>query len=220
MNERANAVDDYLEALFVGDDAALDGALARSAAAGLPPIAVSATQGKFLHLLAAATGARRILEIGTLGGYSAIWFARALPPDGRLITLELDPEHAAIARANLAAAGLEARIEVRVGPALASLEALAAQQPAPFDLVFIDADKENNPGYLRYALELTKPGSLIVLDNAIRGGAVADPDPADRAVAGTREALAMMANDARLSATAVQTVGHKGYDGFAIARVV
>ncbi|MFF3642085.1 O-methyltransferase [Streptomyces sp. NPDC002564] len=222
MTQQWDSVDDYFTGLLAPADDALTGALRDSDAAGLPQIAVAANQGKLLHLLAQIQGARRVLEIGTLGGYSTIWLARALPADGSLITLEYSPEHAAVARGNLARAGLDKIAEVRVGPALDSLTALGAEHaahPDPFDFVFIDADKGNNPHYLEWALELTRPGSLIVLDNVVRGGAVADPTSEDPGVVGTREALRIMAEHPRLSATAVQTVGTKGYDGFALARV-
>ena len=212
-------VDDYVTDLLVGDDPALDEALAASDAAGLPQIAVAPSQGKLLHLLARVQGARSILEIGTLGGYSTIWLGRALPPDGRLITLEYEEKHAALARANLARAGLADRVEVRVGPALDSLAVLGHQGAGPFDLVFIDADKQNNPGYLAWALRLTRPGSLIIVDNVIRDGRVVDADSTDPAIVGTRELGRMLAEEPRLSATMVQTVGAKGYDGFAMALV-
>lgn len=218
-----NSVDDYFTGLLVPHDDALTAALRDSEAAGLPRISVAPNQGKLLHLLALTQGARRILEIGTLGGYSTIWLARALPADGRLITLEYQPEHAEVARGNLARAGLDNLTEIRVGPALESLAVLAAEHggnPAPFDFVFIDADKVNNPHYVEWALKLTRPGSLIVLDNVVRGGAVADPDDTDPGVRGTRAALDLMARHPKLSTTAVQTVGTKGYDGFALARVL
>jgi predicted O-methyltransferase YrrM len=218
--DRTYDVDAYLSGLFVGDDAVLERALERSAAAGLPPIAVSPVQGKLLHLLARVRGARRILEVGTLGGYSTIWLARALPHDGALITLEIDPEHAAVARENLAAAGLGELVTVEVAPALQTLDRLVDSGAQPFDLIFIDADKPNNPNYLRRALDLSRPGTLIVLDNVVRGGAVADSHSRDPNVIGTRKALEMMASDPRLQATALQTVGQKGYDGFALALVV
>ena len=218
--DRTYDVEAYLSGLFVGDDAVLERALERSAAAGLPPIAVSPVQGKLLHLLARVRGARRILEVGTLGGYSTIWLARALPHDGALITLEIDPEHAAVARENLAAAGLGELVTVEVAPALQTLDRLVDSGAQPFDLIFIDADKPNNPNYLRRALDLSRPGTLIVLDNVVRGGAVADSRSRDPNVIGTRKALEMMASDPRLQATALQTVGQKGYDGFALALVV
>ncbi len=216
---RADRVDDAFEAWFVGNDIALDRALTTSAQAGLPPIAVSATQGKLLHILARMCGARRILEVGTLGGYSAIWLGRALAPGGRLITLEIDPAHADVARDNLKAAGLAAVAEVRLGAALDSLDSLIAAKAPPFDLVFIDADKRNNPAYLRRALTLSHPGTVVIVDNVVRGGAVLDEASGDANVAGTRAVLEMLATDPRLCATALQTVGHKGYDGFAIAIV-
>ncbi|MER7866173.1 O-methyltransferase [Streptomyces cellulosae] len=217
-----NAVDDYFtEQLLGGDpDDALEAALRESDAAGLPPIAVSPLQGKLLQLLARIQGARRVLEIGTLGGYSTIWLGRALPADGRLVTLEYDPRHAEVAVRNIARAGLAEQVEVRVGPALESLPKLADEQPPPFDLVFIDADKANNPHYVEWALRLTAAGSLIVLDNVVRGGRVADPDNSDADVLGTRAALEMFGTHPRLDATAVQTVGVKDHDGFALARVV
>ncbi|MEU1261027.1 O-methyltransferase [Streptomyces cellulosae] len=217
-----NAVDDYFtEQLLGGDpDDALEAALRESDAAGLPPIAVSPLQGKLLQLLARLQGARRVLEIGTLGGYSTIWLGRALPADGRLVTLEYDPRHAEVAVRNIARAGLAEQVEVRVGPALESLPRLADEQPPPFDLVFIDADKANNPHYVEWALRLTAAGSLIVLDNVVRGGRVADPDNSDPDVLGTRAALEMFGTHPRLDATAVQTVGVKDHDGFALARVV
>ena len=218
--DRTYDVDAYLSALFVGDDAVLERALERSSAAGLPPIAVSPVQGKLLHLLARVRGARRILEVGTLGGYSTIWLARALPHDGSLITLEIDPEHAAVARANLVDAGLGELVTVEVAPALKTLDRLVDSGAQPFDLTFIDADKPNNPNYLRRVLDLSRPGTLIVLDNVVRGGAVADSQSRDPNVIGTRRALEMMASDPRLQATALQTVGQKGYDGFALAFVV
>ena len=212
-----NAVDDYVGSLFVPPDAALDGAQRAAADAGLPPIAVSAAQGKFLHILARLHRTRRVLEIGTLGGYSTIWLARALPADGRLISLEFDPKHAEVARGNLQRAGLSDRVEIRVGKAIDSLPALAGGEP--FDLVFIDADKPSTPDYVRWALKLTRPGSVIVVDNVIRDGKILDTSGADADVAGMREALALMAGDTRLTTTALQIVGAKGYDGFAIAVV-
>ncbi|MFF9136815.1 O-methyltransferase [Streptomyces albogriseolus] len=217
-----NAVDDWFTGRLLGDDPdeALAAALRDSDAAGLPPIAVSPLQGKLLQLLARLTGARRVLEIGTLGGYSTIWLGRALPADGRLVTLEYDPRHAEVAVRNIARAGLAGRVEVRVGPALESLPKLADEQPPPFDLVFIDADKANNPHYVEWALRLTAAGSLIVLDNVVRGGRAADPENTDPDVVGTRAALDLFGSHPRLDATAVQTVGAKGYDGFALARVV
>ncbi|MEU1081973.1 O-methyltransferase [Streptomyces sp. NPDC005908] len=217
-----HAVDEYFTGRLLGDDPdeALAAALRDSDAAGLPAIAVSPLQGKLLQLLAQLQGARTILEIGTLGGYSTIWLGRALPADGRLVSLEYDPRHAEVAVRNLARAGLGERTEVRVGPALESLPKLADEQPPPFDLVFIDADKANNPHYVEWALRLTAAGSLIVLDNVVRGGRVADPANDDPDVVGTRAALELFGTHPRLSATALQTVGDKNYDGFALARVV
>lgn len=211
------AVDDYVGSLFVPPDPGLDGAQRAASAAGLPAIAVSAAQGKFLHILARLHRTRRILEIGTLAGYSTIWLARALPPDGRLISLEFDPKHAEVARGNLRRAGVAEKVEVRVGRAIDSLPALAGEQP--FDLVFIDADKPATPEYLRWALKLTRAGSVIVVDNVIRDGQILETSGADADVAGMREALALMAAEPRLTTTALQIVGAKGYDGFAIAVV-
>ncbi|GGX52433.1 O-methyltransferase [Streptomyces minutiscleroticus] len=215
-----NDVDDYFTTLLALSDDVLTAALRDSEAAGLPSINVTPAQGKLLQLLAQIQGARRILEIGTLGGYSTIWLGRALPADGRLITLEYDPVHAGVARGNLARAGLDGIAEVRVGPALESLAALAKEEPDPFDLVFIDADKVNNPPYVEWALRLTRPGSLIVLDNVVRDGRVVDPAGEDPAVRGTRAALELVSGHPKLTATALQTVGGKGYDGFALARVL
>lgn len=200
-------------------DPVLEQALARNAAAGLPAIDVSATQGKFLHLLARAVQARRILEVGTLGGYSTIWLARALPKDGHLVTLELMPHHAATAAQNLKAAGLSALVDLRVGPAAGSLAQLATEGAAPFDLVFIDADKPNNAEYLRLALALSRKGTLIICDNVVRGGEVIDPHSADPSIQGTRALFDTVARTPGLSATVLQTVGHKGWDGFAMVLV-
>ena len=214
--ETWSAVDEYLAGLFVGADGALDEALRASDAASLPAIAVSAAQGKFLHLIARIRGAKRILEIGTLGGYSTIWLARALPEGGRLISLEFDPRHADVARANVARAGFGERVEIRVGRAIDSLPALPAAEP--FDLVFIDADKPSTPDYVRWALKLTRPGSVIVVDNVVRKGDVVADRPDENAAA-MRDAMALIAAEPRLTATVIQTVGSKGYDGFAIALV-
>jgi predicted O-methyltransferase YrrM len=213
------AVDRYLDNLLVGQDAALEAALKASAEAELPPISVSPTQGKLLNLLARVRGARAILEIGTLGGYSAIWMARALPADGRLVTLEVDPKHAEVARANLERAGLAQRVEVRLGRALDSLARLEAENAGPFDLVFIDADKPSMPEYFRWALRLARPGTLIVLDNVVRDGAVIDASSPDPSVQGVRRLNELIASEPRVSATVIQTVGAKGYDGFALALV-
>jgi predicted O-methyltransferase YrrM len=212
-------VDDYFTSHLSPDDEALRAALRDSETAGLPPIAVTAAQGKLLHLLAQTQGARHVLEIGTLGGYSTIWLGRALPEDGRLVSLEYHAKHADVAVRNIARAGLERIVEVRVGPALESLPKLADENPAPFDLVFIDADKVNNRHYVEWALKLTRAGSLIILDNVVRGGRVADARSTEPDVLGTRAALELIASHPRLSGTAIQTVGLKGYDGFALARV-
>ncbi|MET9012151.1 O-methyltransferase [Streptomyces olivaceoviridis] len=213
-------VDDYFINTLSPDDEVLRAALRDSDAAGLPAIAVTAAQGKFLRLLAELQGARHILEIGTLAGYSTIWLARALPEDGRLISLEYSAKHAEVAVRNIARAGLDRIAEVRVGPALESLPKLADENPAPFDLVFIDADKANNPHYVEWALRLTRAGSVIVLDNVVRGGRVADAGSTEPDVVGTRAALNLIASHPRLTGTAIQTVGSKGYDGFALARVL
>jgi len=213
------AVDRYLCETLVPSDPALDAALSASAAAGLPAINVSPNQGKLLHLLARIHGARRILEVGTLGGYSTIWLARALPAGGTVTTLELDPGHAALARSNLERAGVAERVTVRVGDAAASLAALVAEQAAPFDLVFIDANKDGNPEYLRLALSLSRPGTVIICDNVVREGRVADAGSRDADVVGVRRCFEMAAADPRLTTTAIQTVGSKGWDGFAISIV-
>lgn len=218
-NSTWNDVDDYLARTLHLTDPVLDSALAASTAAGLPPIAVSPPQGKLLQLLALIRGARTILEIGTLGGFSTIELARALPPEGRLVSLEYDPAHAEVARANIAAAGLADRVEVRVGAALDSLPQVQADGIGPFDLVFIDADKVNSANYARWALELSRPGTLIVVDNVVRGGRVLDESGQDPAITGTRDALEFIAAEPRLTATALQTVGSKGYDGFVLALV-
>lgn len=214
MSERRwREVDAYFGAI-VQEDAALQAALAESAKAGLPAIAVSPAQGKLLALIAQAIGAKRVLEIGALGGYSTIWLARALPSEGRVVTLEINPRHAEIARANLARAGLADKVEVLVGPALDLLPAL----PGPFDLAFIDADKESNADYFAHALRLSRPGSVIIVDNVVRNGRVLDV-PGDAQVGGVRRLMDMVANEPRVSATAIQTVGEKGYDGFLMAVV-
>lgn len=200
-------------------DPITDAALARSTEAGLPPIAVAPGEGRLLGLLAALTGARRVLEVGTLGGYSTIWLGRALPADGALITLEIDPHHAEIARANLRDAGLDGICEVRVGPALALLERMLADDTLPFDLVFIDADKENNAAYLDAAIRLGRPGTLIIVDNVVRGGRVVDPTCDAAQVQGVRAMFDRVHADPRVEATAIQTVGSKGWDGLLFARV-
>jgi predicted O-methyltransferase YrrM len=213
------AVDDYTSGLLLEPDAVLAAALAASADAGLPDIQVAPNQGRLLHLLARLAGARTVLEVGTLGGYSTIWLARALPPDGRLVSLEIDPRHAEVARRNLAAAGLEGVVEVRVGPALDSLAALAAEQAGPFDLVFIDADKANNAAYFDWAVRLGRPGTLVVVDNVVRGGAVLDAESERPDVVGTRRLLESVAGRSDVVATVLQTVGVKGHDGLAFALV-
>jgi predicted O-methyltransferase YrrM len=213
------AVDRYVTDLFVAPDPALENALATSAAADLPAINVSPAQGKLLHLLARARGARNILELGTLGGYSTIWLARALPAGGRLITLEANPKHAAVARANIAHAGLTRVVELRLGRAIETLPQLAAEKLGPFDLIFIDADKPGYPDYLFWALELSQPGSLIIADNVVRNGEVANAVSIDPNVQGVRRYNALLAAEPRVTATVLQTVGSKGYDGLAVALV-
>ncbi|MCR6690076.1 O-methyltransferase [Cellulomonas sp.] len=212
-------VDDYV-AVLAPEDEHLVAARRRSSDAGMPDIAVSAPQGALLHTLAALLGARRILEIGTLGGYSTLWLARALPEDGALMTLEISPEHASVARTSLDAAGVGDRVEIVVGDARTSLEALLAAGVEPFDLVFIDADKQSLALYTDLSMRLGRPGTAIVLDNVVRDGAVAVPDHPDDRVRGVQEALAAAAADPRLQGTVIQTVGGKGYDGFALLRVV
>jgi len=218
-DERWVAVDRYITETLIGQDAALDAAVQASDAAGLPQIAVAPNQGKLLHMLALIRGARRILEIGTLGGYSTIWLARALPPGGRLITLEADETHARVARANIDRAGLAADVEVRLGPALETLPQLAAEGAGPFDLIFIDADKPNIPRYFDWALQLAAPGGLIVVDNVVRDGTIVDAESTDASVQGVRQLNEMLRVNRRVMATTVQTVGVKGYDGFTIALV-
>ena len=213
-------VDRYIADWLVPPDPALDAALKASDEAGLPAINVSPNQGKLLMLLAQIRGARSILEIGTLGGYSTIWLARALPADGRLVTLEYDPKHAAVARENIARAGFADRVDVRVGRALDTLPQLHAEKRGPFDLVFIDADKQSNPEYFAWALKLTRRGSLIIADNVVREGRVVDSGSGDASIRGVRRLYELFAAEPRVSATALQTVGSKGYDGFALALVI
>lgn len=213
-------VDAYIAGALVPEDPQLLAALAANAAAGMPAHDVSALQGKLLHLLARIQNARLILEIGTLGGYSTIWLARALPSDGRLTTLEIDPSRASVAKSNLVRAGLASQVDIRVGPALETLHALKSDGAGPFDLIFIDADKPSNPRYLEYAIELSRPGTIIIGDNVVRAGAVADPHSADPNVPGVRTFLELLGRHPRLSATALQTVGVKGHDGFALALVL
>ncbi|KVT44691.1 O-methyltransferase [Burkholderia ubonensis] len=212
-------VDAYFSATLVPSDDALDAALAASDAAGLPAINVAPNQGKLLQLLATIRGARRILEVGTLGGYSTIWLARALPPGGRLVTLELNPEHAKVATRNIARAGFADVVSVVVGSAKDSLAQLVEAGTEPFDFIFIDADKESNAVYLEAALKLSRPGTVIVVDNVVRRGRVADPDNQDPDVVGVRDGFRFIAAEPRLMTTAVQTVGLKGWDGFAISIV-
>jgi predicted O-methyltransferase YrrM len=211
------SVDRYLEGALLRPDPVLEAALRANAEAGLPTIDVAPNQGKLLHLLAQMLGAHSILEIGTLGGYSTLWMARALPAGGKLVTLEADPKHAGVARANVARAGLAQVVDVRVGPALDTLPSLLGQQ---FDMVFIDADKPNNPVYLAWALRLTRPGSVIVVDNVVREGEILDAASGDARVQGTRALFEALAREPRLDATAIQTVGSKGHDGFVLARVI
>ena len=211
-------VDDYLVGALVPRDAALEAALHDSEAAGLPSIAVAPNQGRMLELMARSIGAKRILEIGTLGGYSTICLAHALPADGRLISLEFEPRHADVARRNIERAGFAAQVEVRVGRAVDNLPGVEGE--GPFDMVFIDADKPSNPDYFTWAMKLTRPGSLIIVDNVVRGGGVADPDTRDANAIGVRRMNELIAAEPRVLATAVQTVGSKGYDGFAMLLVI
>ena len=215
-------VDSYFGGLLAPVDEVLEAALAANHMAGLPPISVTALQGKFLDFLVRVSGARRVLEIGTLGGYSSIWLARALPVGGKLITLELDPHHAEVARGNLKRARLLDRVEIRVAPAVDSLAALARESAGAtgFDLIFIDADKQSYPQYLAWSLKLARIGTVIVADNVVRQGKVIDPKSRDANVQGVRRFTEMLAADGRLSSTVLQTVGEKGYDGFALAVVV
>ncbi len=212
-------VDEYISDKLLAGDKALDSALKDSETAGLPAIAVTAAQGKFLQMLAEIIGARSVLEIGTLGGYSTIWFARALPPDGHIITLEVDPVHADVARRNFARAGLQRMIELRLGAALETLPLLAAEQSGPFDLIFIDADKPNIPVYFEWSMKLSRPGTVIIVDNVVRDGGVVDAKSKDPRIQGVRRFIDQLGRDKRVTATAIQTVGSKGYDGFAIVRV-
>ncbi|MFE7105530.1 O-methyltransferase [Streptomyces sp. NPDC057575] len=212
-------VDDYFNGLLVGPDEALDAAVEASDGAGLPAIQVAANQGKLLNLLARLQGARTVLEIGTLGGYSTIWLARALPEGGKVVTLEADPAYAEVARANIERARLADVVEIRVGRALDTLPELAAQGYGPFDVVFIDADKPSNPDYLAWSLKLTRPGSLIVADNVVRDGEVVDGGSEDPKVQGVRRFTELVAAEPTLTATALQTVGSKGYDGLMMALV-
>ncbi|HEY3829974.1 MAG TPA: O-methyltransferase [Solirubrobacteraceae bacterium] len=221
--ERWSAVDRYICEQLLPADPALDATLRASEAAGLPPISITANQGMLLELLVRIHGARRVLELGTLGGYSTIWLARALPPTGQLVTLEANSRYAQLARANIAGAGLAEIVQVLDGPALETLPALAAAGE-PFDFIFIDADKQNNPGYLEWSLKLSRPGTVIVADNVVRDGAILDPEASDPrmgdgGVQGVRRFYELLAAEPRLQATAIQTVGAKGHDGFVLALV-
>jgi predicted O-methyltransferase YrrM len=218
-----SAVDDYIAQALIEPDVLLDATVQAADAAGLPPIAVTPQQGKLLHLLVRLAGARRVLELGTLAGYSTIWLARALPAGGRLITLEANPQYAQIAQDNIAAVGLADVVDLRVGPALQTLPELAAAGEGPFDVIFIDADKNNYPGYLEWALKLARPGALLIGDNVVRDGRILDPDGTDPSgpglIQGVRRFYEMLASEPRVSATAIQTVGGKGYDGFVLGIV-
>lgn len=215
-----NAVDNYVDSSLSLSDDVLNRTIAANADGGLPSIDVTAAQGKLLHLLARMIGAKRVLEIGTLGGYSTIWLARALPSDGRVVALEFDPKHAAVAKQNIDRAGLGSVVDVRVGKALDVLPVIQKENTGPFDLIFIDADKVNNPNYFEWALKLSRPGSLIIVDNVVREGGLADGTSDDPAIRASRAVVELMGSDPRVEATVMQTVGTKGYDGFAIALVV
>jgi len=215
-----SAVDQYIDDELALTDPVLAAGLAANADGGLPAIDVTASQGKLLYMLARLAGARRILEIGTLGGYSTIWMARALPPDGKLITLEFEPKHAEVAKSNVERAGLSKIVDVRVGAALDLLPVIEAEKGGPFDLFFIDADKVNNPNYFEWAIKLSRRGSVIIVDNVVREGGLADATSEDAAIRASRKVTELLGSDPRVDGTVVQTVGTKGYDGFAIAMVV
>ncbi|MDG4884715.1 O-methyltransferase [Mesorhizobium sp. WSM4884] len=215
----STAVDDYIVASLFEADPALDAALAANREQGLPAIDVSPAQGKLLSLLVRIGGAKKVLEIGTLGGYSTIWMARGLAADGKVVTLEVDPHHAEVARSNFERAAVSDKVDLRLGPALQSLTVLVSENAGPFDLIFIDADKPNNPNYLSWAMRLARSGTVIVCDNVIRDGAVMNKDSGDANVEGARAAFSFIGGEKRLDGTAIQTVGAKGYDGFAIAIV-
>jgi caffeoyl-CoA O-methyltransferase len=215
-----SAVDDYINDLLIPSDSALDATIQSTIDADLPQINVAPNQGKLLHILAQAQGAKRILELGTLAGYSTIWLARALPADGKLVTLEANPKHAKIARENIERAGLGNIVEIRIGAALDTLPQLVTEGQTPFDFVFIDADKANLPDYFTWALKLTRSGSVIIIDNVIRKGAVIDADSTDENIQGVRKLNTLLAAEPRVKATTIQTVGSKGYDGLAIALVI
>jgi predicted O-methyltransferase YrrM len=217
---RWSEVDEYLDRVVVGSDPALEAALADVVTAGMPAISVTPALGKLLHIVVRMTGAHRILEVGTLGGYSTIWLARAVPHNGQVVTLEIDPASAAVAGASIERAGVADRVEIRVGRAADSLAALELERVEPFDMVFIDADKRSNPEYLDWALRLTHIGSVIIVDNVVRSGTVVDAATKDPDILGIRRMNEQIAAEPRLLATAIQTVGSKGYDGFAIALVV
>lgn len=217
--EQWTAVDSYISETVVPSDAALDAALEASIKAELPAIAVTPNQGKLLHIFARLVNARRILEIGTLGGYSTIWLARALPDDGRLISLELNPKHAEVARGSIDRAGLTRKVEVKLGKALDTLPKLAAEGSGSFDLIFIDADKASIPEYFKWSLKLSRPGSVIIVDNVVRKGAIIEADSRDQDVQGVRRLNEMLAKEKRVTATTIQTVGSKGYDGITVALV-
>jgi predicted O-methyltransferase YrrM len=218
--ERWSDVDGYTADLLVREDDALRAAVEQSASAGLPPIAVTPNQGKLLHLLVRMQGASSVLEMGTLGGYSTIWLARALPDAGRLVTLEVEPRYAAVAAANIARAGVADRVQQRVGPALDTLRELAGEGAGPFDFIFIDADKRGTPQYFEWALELSRPGTVIITDNVVRGGALVDPDSDDPGVQGMREFHELLSAAPGATGTTIQTVGSKGWDGFTLALVM
>lgn len=218
--ETFSAVDAYLLDHLIPSDPILEATLRESDRAGLPKIQVSATQGKLLQLLVQIKAARSILEIGTLGGYSTTWLARGLPEDGHLVSLEINPKHAEVAIANIARAGFADVVSVRVGPALESLAQLVAEQAGPFDFIFIDADKPNNPNYLEWSLQLARPGTVIVVDNVVRNGSIANPHSTDSNVIGAQQFFDLAAKTSRLSATTIQTVGSKGYDGFCLGIVL
>ena len=217
--EQWTAVDEYLSEHLIGSDPALDATLEASRTAGLPAIQVTPCQGKFLHLLARIQGARKILELGTLGAYSTIWLARALPADGRLITLEVSPENAEVANRNITRANLSSFVDLRVGPALEIMPKLLVERQNPFDLIFIDADKVSTPEYFRWALKLSRPGTIIVVDNVVRKGALADASSSDASVQAMRQFIRELGAEKHVNATVLQTVGNKGYDGFALALV-
>lgn len=213
------AVDEYIAGRLIAPAERQDATLEANAQSGLPAIDVSAPQGKLLHLLASSIGARRILEIGALGGYSTIWLARALPDGGKVVTIEFDPKHAEVARRNVAREGVADRVDLRVGAALEALPTIEAEEGAPFDFSFIDADKANNAAYFGWALKLSRPGALIIVDNVVREGAVADPETKEDGGLGARKLFDLVAAEPRVAATAIQTVGSKGWDGFLIALV-